>query len=329
MENVAAQIPAVDDDSEAPVAPEGEEPALFSDPDVAPDPLADKVFGEITAKDLIDKIKAGEGKVPDELLDLEHEYVFGEGDDAEKERMTLREALDLGHKERMQLRVFHRELHQVRQLEQQVVARGRALEAAVKGLNDPKTLFEDLQSLNVSEETLMQAARHYAQQRLDYKSMSPSQRAMIDAQREQRQQVLKMQRELEELRSERSQLQQQQFKSTATTALRTHMAPAFKAQGLNAESAYAKAKFQFFLERAADGKTPTRDMIYEAAKATKQDIAFEEREDRLAKSRASGARQPVGKPLGPRSAAAPAALKVPAQANGRRRGFTASEFGNT
>jgi hypothetical protein len=307
--------------------PAAEPEAAAADPLEAPDPWEEKVLGERSAKAIIEALKKGEGLLPEDLLDLEHEYVFGEGEGAERERMTLREALDLGHKERMQMREFHRRTHDVHQFEQQVIGRARAIEAAIQGLNNPATLFEDLQGLNVSEDTLKAAARHYAQQQLDYARMSPSQRAQVDAARTQRQQLLTMQRELNELRAQKTHGEEQGFREKSASTIRAHMSPAFKAVGLNVESEYARNKFKFFLTKAADGKIPTRQNVFDAAKAAKQDIAIEEREERMTAARAAGQRTPAGKPLGPRSGAAPAALKVPAQANGRARGMTAEEFG--
>lgn len=322
------------DAARAAVKPDEETPAVgeldsAADPLEAPDPLDEEFFGDkkLKARDLLAKLRDGDGLLPEELLDLEHEYTFGEGDDAETVRMTLREALDQGHAERMQLRNYHRQVHEVRQFEQQVVARGRAMEAAIKGLNNPDTMFEDLQGLGVEEDKLLEAAKRYARQRVDYMNMSPSQRAMIDGQRAMRQQLLQQQRELNELRSHKTQNEEQTFQQKAKSALRQHMPDAFKKHGLQLESERAKAQFYFFLEKAADGKAPTRDVIYKAALAARQDFDLEKRNERAAAATAAGKRAPAGKPLGPRSGAAPAALKVPAQANGRSRGMTAEEFG--
>lgn len=291
-----------------------------------PDPWAEKIRGELTAKDIVQKLKESDGLIPEDLLDLEHEYVYGEGEGAERERMTLRDALDLGHKERMQLRDYHRRLHEVHTFEQRTVARARAIETAIKGLNNPDTMIEDLMGLSVSEEALDAALRKYAAQKIAYKNATPEQRAWLDAQKKQRQDMLALQREVAELRTTKQQSEEAQFKQTAQSALRTHMGEAFKKNGLNVASEYSREKFHFFLERVCDGKPPTREHIYQAALATKQDITTAEREDRLAQAKAQNARQSGGKPLGPRSAAAPAALKVSAQANGRKRGFTMSQL---
>lgn len=305
--------------------PEAEVESVVAEAFEEPDPWAEKVRGELTAKDIIEKIKAADGVIPEELLDLEHEYVYGEGEGAERERMTLRDALDLGHKERMQLRDYHRRVHEVHNFEQQVVARARAVEAAIKGLNR-QSMFDDLQGLGVQEAEIEEAIKEYARQKIAYRNSTPEQRAWLDAQKQQRAQVMALQREVAELRSVKEQGEAQQFQQQAKSTLRTHMGEAFKKHGLNVGSEYAKSKFQFFLERACDGKPPTREHIYQAALATKQDITTAEREDRLAQAKAQNARQSGGKPLGPRSAAAPAALRVSAQANGRKRGFTMSQL---
>lgn len=318
-ENASAQIPAdaVEDVSG--------EPQTLAESLEAPDPWQEKVLGERTAKEVLDKLKESDGLIPEDLLDLEHEYVYGEGEDAERQRMTLREALDLGHKERMQLREFHRELHKVRSFEQQVVARGRAIEAAVKGLNNPDTMVEDLFGLGVEEQALDAAIIRYARQKNAYKNASPEQRAWLDQQKMQRQQMLQLQREVAELRSVKQQSEDAQFKQGAQSVLRTHMPKAFEKHGLNAQSEYAREKFQFFLERACGGKPPTREHIFAAALAARQDIDVMQREERQA---AAKARPSGGKPLGPSRGAAPASLKVPAQANGRKRGYTTSELEN-
>lgn len=305
--------------------PEADVESVVAEAFEEPDPWAEKVRGDLTAKDIIEKIKAADGVIPEELLDLEHEYVYGEGEGAERERMTLRDALDLGHKERMQLRDYHRRVHEVHNFEQQVVARARAVEAAIKGLNR-QSMFDDLQGLGVQEAEIEEAIKEYARQKIAYRNSTPEQRAWLDAQKQQRAQVMALQREVAELRSVKEQGEAQQFQQQAKSTLRTHMGEAFKKHGLNVSSEYAKSKFQFFLERACDGKPPTREHIYQAALATKQDITTAEREDRLAQAKAQNARQSGGRPLGPRSAAAPAALKVSAQANGRKRGFTMSQL---
>lgn len=317
----AATLGAVPVDPEA--LPTTDPNAIVSDELAEPDPWEEKIRGELTAKQLIEKLKAADGRIPEELLDLEHEYVFGEGDDAERQTMTLREALDLGHKERLQMSTFHRELHKVREFEQTVVARAQAVQAAIQGLNNPTTLFEDLQGLGVTEENLQAAAKHYAQQRMAYLRMDPHQRALIDQNRAARQQQVKMQRDIAELRSQLEQRDDGAFKTQAQTAMRTHIAPAFKKHGLNLEHARAKEIFRFHLGQVTNGKVPTQSSIFAAAKATREELDLERRKDAAP---SPGARQPAGKPLSVRSAAAPAALKVPAQANGRQRGFTVSEF---
>ncbi len=320
-ESAATQIPA--DALEQPAEGEAQ---TFEQSLEGTDPWEEKVFGEHTAKALVDKLKAADGVLPEELLDLEHEYVYGEGEDAERQRMTLREALDLGHKERMQMREFHRELHKVRSFEQQVVARGRAMEVAIKGLNNPDTMIEDLGGLGVSDEALDAALRKYATQKLAYKNATPEQRAWLDAQKRQRQDMLALQREVAELRSTKQQGEDAQFKQTAQSTLRTHMPKAFEKHGLNVTSEYAREKFQFFLERACGGKPPTREHIFTAAQAARQDIDVMQREERTAAAKAAGGRTSFGKPLQPSRGAAPAALKVPAQAATGKRGFTVSEF---
>lgn len=284
-----------------------------------PDPWSEKLYDKLTAKELIEKLKA-DNLLPADLLDvLEHE--FGEGDD--KQRVSLREALDQSSKERMQLRDYSRRRHELWQQEQDFQARAASLQEAITGLNNPQSLFDDLQGLQVSEETLDAAVEQYVRQKLEYRKASPEMRRMMDEQRRLRQEHARTQAELRELKTRGKADQDKAYQQQVKSVLTTHQPAAFKKYGLNPQSAVNLDKFRTHALQLAGGKPITRDIIYQAAEATKQDQVWLERQERA--QQAQSGRQPRGTPLSPSRAAAPAALQVQKQAP-RANGFRASQF---
>lgn len=301
--------PANDND-----APEVE---VSSDDGEPADPWAEQIHG-MTAKDLLAALK--EGKLPDALLDaLEHEY----GDDDDKTAIKLRDALDQSSKERMQLATFHRELHKVRQQERDLTVQAEALQQSISGLNNPASLYDDLQGLGVSEETLEAAAFAYAQQKVEYSKLPAHMRKVLDDNRRSRIEAAQMRQELNQLKQREQSQQTQAQRQAAEAAMRTHGLPALLKFGLNPRSEMVQQKLGYYIDIVSQGKPWTREMVYAAAEATKQDTHALDRADKQAA--APNGRQPQGKPLSPSRAAAPQALHVPQQAR-KQTGFSASQL---
>ena len=313
METAQAHIPALGaDDSEAPAL----DAAVVDDDGEAPDPWAEDIHG-MTAKDLLAAIK--EGKLPDALLDaLEHE--IGDGED--KTSIKLRDALAQDSKERMQLANYHRELHKVRVKEQELAAQTEALQQSIAGLNNPESLYDDLTSLGVTEETLQAAAYAYAQQQVEYRKLPPHMRKILDDNKRARIEAAKVRQELQQFKQREMQSQSQASQQASQQAMRTHGLPALLKHGLNPKSKLVQEKLALAMDYVSQGKAWTRDMVYDAAEMTKQDMHMLERADKQAT--ATGGRQPQGKPLAPTRAASPQPLKAPARAASGVKGFTPS-----
>ena len=282
------------------------------------DPWAEQIHG-MSAKDLIEALKNGD-TLPESLLDaLQHEFDFGDGN---PQRMTLREALAESQQERMQLRDYHRELHKVRQREQEVATHAEALQTSITALDNPDTLIDDLSALGVSDKTLDAAMRAYARRMVEYQQLPEGVRKALDETRAAKVELAKQRQQLEQFKQREAQQTQAQANAAYKTAIQQHAPAAFMRNGINPKDAYVRDRFGYFLEQATGGKTPTKEHINAAAKATRQDIAFLQKRDQPA---APGKRDPKGRPLGPNRAAAPTALSVPKQAP-KTKGLTPSQF---
>lgn len=310
--------------------PEGE-PTLL-DPDapaaepepqapVQADPLAEDIHG-MSAKELLEHIKE-HGTIPEALLDA-LEWEMKDGDDVQ--RIKLRDALDTSSQERLQLRDYSRRVSQLDLQQQEFQARVQGFQEAVGALDNPETLIEDLRALKVSDKTIYAAMEKYAQQQVWLKSQPAEVQAMFERQRAMQDQLAQARLELREIKAREHNVQGQNASMQVKAVLQQHFEPALKKYGLNKESPRTLEFFKGHVQALAGGKPWTRETIYKAAQATKQEIDALQRQERDAQLAAKRR----GSPLGPRSAAAPLAIQQRQGAgigiNGRK-GFAPSEMG--
>lgn len=316
-ERLLGYVPQLD--AEDPVeleADEGDDVAAGGDDGAETDPWTEQIHG-MTAKELLEAIKAG--TLPEGLLDaLQHEY----GDDDDRQSMSLREALDQSSKERMQLRDYHRQLHDVRLKERDLISMAEGIQASISGLNNRATLIDDLQALGVGDETLDGALEDYARRKIEYRKLPQHMKDILDGQKRDRLEAASLRKKVNELEQRNRVGQEAQHVQQSRAVVQKHGPSAFLKHGLNPKSGFAQEKFRHFLGLIAGDKPYTREHIEQAALAAKQDIHSIQKRD---KQPAPGARQPVGRPLSVSRAASPAALSVPRQAP-RQKGFTPSQL---
>lgn len=286
--------------------------------DAAPDPLAEELHG-MKAAEIIAAIK--DGNVPEALFDA-LTVEIGEGDD--KQRISLREALNESSEDRMRLRDFSRAHGKLRQREAALDARdANVVESLKRVISNPATSFEDLRTLGMSEETLEQACLAYAQERIAYREMSPQMRAIIDRDRETRRNQAQLEAKVSQLEREKAATTNTQRTNNERAVFDEHFGAACKKFGLIGTS---KAAFNDFIVHAnelkrASGKPLSRDVVYAAVKAAREDADERAKADRAAN--APPAKQRVGNPLPPSRGAAPMAIKPAAR---RPDAFTPSQF---
>jgi hypothetical protein len=314
-EKLLGYVPELGADEEPVALEEGDEDDAL-EPGADADPWAEQIHG-MTAKDLLEAIKAG--TLPEGLLDaLQHEY----GDEDDRQSISLREALDQSSKERMQLRDYHRQLHDVRVKERDLISMAEGIQASISGLNSRATLVDDLQALGVTDEVLDGALEDYARRKVEYRKLPQHMKDILDGQKRDRLEAANLRKELNQLKQRDRVGQEAQVVQQNRAVVQKHGPAVFLRNGLNPKSGFAQEKFRHFLGLIADGKPYTREHVEQAALAAKQDIHSIQKRD---KQPDPSKRQPQGRPLSVSRAASPQTLSVPRQAP-KQKGFTPSQL---